>query len=172
MEAATSLIENNLVLIVGLLGVIGVGLLFLAGVILLRLKKMAVKSQVFFEGKNGQNLEELILKQKEDIQSLDEDIQALFDISNQVNVLAQKSIHRVGMVRFNPFKDIGGDQSFSLALLDGKNSGVILSSLHTREGTRIYIKPVQKGVAEKYPFTEEEVKAVKAAGVVNNNQEK
>jgi hypothetical protein len=70
------------------------------------------------------------------------------------------------VVRFNPFKDIGGDQSFALALLDGKNSGLVVSSLHTREGTRIYSKPVIKGESEKYPLTDEEKSAIKAATAI------
>jgi hypothetical protein len=80
--------------------------------------------------------------------------------------LGQKSIHKVGIIRFNPFKDIGGDQSFALALLDGKNSGIVISSLHTREGTRIYSKPIIKGESEKYTLTEEEKQAIKTATTV------
>ena len=98
-----------------------------------------------------------------EIIAIDKDVQELFEISNTLHSLAQKSIHKVGVVRFNPFKDIGGDQSFALALLDGKNSGVVISSLHTREGTRIYSKPVIKGTSEKYALTDEEKAAIKAA---------
>ncbi|NTV41155.1 MAG: DUF4446 family protein, partial [Candidatus Moranbacteria bacterium] len=87
-------------------------------------------------------------------------------ISNRIHSLALKSIHKVGIVRFNPFKDIGGDQSFALALLDGKDCGIVISSLHTREGTRIYSKPVIKGISEKYTLTEEEKNAIKEATVL------
>ena len=73
------------------------------------------------------------------------------------------SIHKVGIIRFNPFGDIGGDQSFSVALLDGKNTGIVISSLHTKEGTRVYSKPIVKGEADKYVLTEEEKKVVKIA---------
>ena len=58
---------------------------------------------------------------------------------------------------------MGGDQSFSVALLDGENSGVVISALHTREGNRVYAKPVEKGKAVKYPLTEEEQEAIKKA---------
>ena len=64
------------------------------------------------------------------------------------------------------FGDIGGDQSFALALLDGKNSGIVISSLHTREGTRIYSKPIIKGESEKYTLTEEEKQAIKTATII------
>jgi hypothetical protein len=72
-------------------------------------------------------------------------------------------VHKVGVVRFNPFKDLGGDQSFSIALLDGENNGVVVSSLHTREGNRVYAKPVELGKAVKHPLTEEEQEAIKKA---------
>ena len=120
-------------------------------------------SRKFFEGKNGKDLEALMIKNDQDLKKLDADIQELYIISNKINTLAQKSIHRVGMVRFNPFKDIGGDQSFSVALLDGKNSGITFSSLHTREGTRVYVKPIIKGKSEKYTLTEEEKQVIELA---------
>ena len=94
---------------------------------------------------------------------MDLEIQELFEISNKIHDLSFKSLHNVGLIRFNPFKDIGGDQSFSLALLDGKKSGVVISSLHTREGARLYVKPVSRGNSEKYPLTEEEKQAIKIA---------
>ena len=90
------------------------------------------------------------------LRALDTDIQELFEISNKIHALANRSIHKVAMVRFNPFKDLGGNQSFSLALLDGKNDGIIISSLHTREGTRVYSKAITKGEASEHELTDEE----------------
>lgn len=139
-------------------------LLFLINVVsLVKIKRLNARSRVFFEGKDGKNLEEMILKNIQDLKSLDRDIQELYNISNKINALAQRSVHRTGLIRFNPFKDIGGDQSFSLALLDGKNSGVTISSLHTREGTRVYVKPINKGKSEKYTLTEEEKQSIQMA---------
>lgn len=65
------------------------------------------------------------------------------------------SVQKVGFLRFNPFADTGGDQSFSLALLDHDNNGVVLSSLYIREGTRLYAKEIIKGEA-KQPLSNEE----------------
>ncbi len=56
-----------------------------------------------------------------------------------------RNLQKVGFKRFNPFHETGGDQSFILALLDNNNNGVILSSLHQRENTRIYAKSIEKG---------------------------
>lgn len=57
----------------------------------------------------------------------------------------QLHIQKVGLVRFNPFSEMGGDHSFSLAILDGKDSGFILTGLHTRERTRVYTKEIKRG---------------------------
>lgn len=110
-----------------------------------------------------ESLNKNISESAKNIKLLDKDIQELFNISNQINILALKSLHRVGMIRFNPFKDVGGDQSFSLALLNAKNSGFTISSLYTREGTRIYCKAILNGKAEKHPLTQEEEKAIQIA---------
>jgi hypothetical protein len=71
-------------------------------------------------------------------------------------------IQKMGLVRFNPFKEIGGDHSFSLALLDGKDTGVIVTGLHTRERTRVYMKPIKGGKCE-YELSDEEKKALAKA---------
>lgn len=72
------------------------------------------------------------------------------------------SIQKIGLVRFNPFKEIGGDQSFSVALLDGNDSGIVITSLYTREGNRVYGKPIEKGLS-KYLLSEEENQALEIA---------
>ncbi|MCX6724540.1 MAG: DUF4446 family protein [Candidatus Shapirobacteria bacterium] len=71
------------------------------------------------------------------------------------------NIQKIGLVRFNPFSETGGDQSFSLALLDGEESGLVISSLHSREMTRIYAKPVSKQKANGYELSAEEKQAIK-----------
>jgi hypothetical protein len=158
-----SIIQDNLGLSV--IGAVVVAILLLVWNIFLQLGVSRVKKnqQQLFSGKNGVDLEKTILDHTKNIKELDKDIQDLFGISNQIHDLAKKSIHKVGVVRFNPFKDLGGDQSFSVALLDGENSGLVLSALHTREGNRIYSKPVEKGQAVKYPLTDEEQEAIKRA---------
>lgn len=72
-------------------------------------------------------------------------------------------IQKVGFVRFNPFKEIGGDHSFSLAVLDGKDTGFVITGLHTRERTRIYAKEIKKGKSE-VELSSEEKKALEKAG--------
>ena len=163
MNGILPIIQNNLLWILAGLTVLWIVLLVMVVYLMLKIKDLARKNEVLFEGKDGKSLEDLMLKNSADIKSMDTEIQELYNISNQIHNLSLTSIHKVAIIRFNPFGDIGGDQSFSVAFLDGKNTGVVISSLHTKEGTRVYSKPITKGEADKYPLTEEEKKVVKIA---------
>lgn len=80
-------------------------------------------------------------------------------LENKVTQIKQdslKHIQKVAIKRFNPFGDTGGDQSFSVTMLDSNNDGVVFSSLHGRSGTRIYGKPVKSGKQDGYELSEEE----------------
>jgi hypothetical protein len=69
-------------------------------------------------------------------------------IEKRIDLMEEKGkfhVQKVSLVRFNPFKELGGDHSFSLAMLDAHNSGVIITGLHTRERTRVYMKDIKKG---------------------------
>lgn len=72
----------------------------------------------------------------------------------------QLHIQQVTLKRFNPFGDTGGDQSFILAILDGNKDGVVITSLHSRENTRFYVKSVEGGVGIDHPLSVEEQKII------------
>lgn len=85
--------------------------------------------------------------------------------SKRLKALEEKNefvFQKFGIIRFNPFKEVGGDQSFSVALLDAKNNGFVITSHYTREGNRVYGKPVKGGVSE-YALSDEELKAINLA---------
>lgn len=149
---------------------LGIILLILILILIIRVSSLNKKSKILFSGKDAKSLEKIIMYQFNELKEMDKEIQELFNISNKIHSLAAKSIHKVGIIRYNPFKDIGGDQSFAIALLDGKNSGLVISSLHTREGTRVYAKPVIQGQSKKYPLAEEEKQAIKIASPIKENK--
>lgn len=74
------------------------------------------------------------------------------------------AISHIGLVRFDAFDDTGGAQSFALALIDDDGDGIVLSSLHSRQTTRLYVKSIRRGVADA-PLSGEEVRAMKNAGI-------
>ncbi|MSU25639.1 MAG: DUF4446 family protein [Candidatus Levybacteria bacterium] len=72
-------------------------------------------------------------------------------------------IQKVGLLRFNPFNDTGGDQSFILSLVNGKNSGIVISGLHSRSGTRWYAKRIAEGKGLEHELSDDENKALRDA---------
>ena len=91
------------------------------------------------------------------------DLDKLKDKLSEIEKLQLKHIQRVGLIRFNPYDETGGDQSFSLSLLDNKGNGIVITSLHARAGTRVFAKPVLEGKSSKYKFSQEEQKSVEGA---------
>ncbi len=81
----------------------------------------------------------------------------------------QFHIQRMGLVRFNPFSDTGGSQSFTLAILDGLDSGFVMTSLYARTGHRWYIKDVAKGKGKTLALSKEEQTAVEKAKPFTNS---
>lgn len=164
-------ISNNLIAVLIVLLSTGLLALVFSIVALFWLGRLKKRNELLFAGKRAGDLEQIILDHSKSITELDKEIQQLFEISNKIHSLSFKGLHKFGIIRFNPFKDIGGNQSFALAILDGKNSGMVLSSLHTREGgTRIYAKPINKGKCEEFQLTEEETKAIANAMLEKNNK--
>ncbi len=148
-------------------------LILLAGLILLliwnvflhlRLLRIKRKLKVFFNGKKATDLEGVLFEEIKRLKKAEEDIKELFKSSKVLEKMASQSIQKVEVIRFNPFKETGGDQSFAIALLDSQNNGLIISSLFTRQGNRIYSKPIKAGQS-KYPLSKEELEALKKAGV-------
>lgn len=72
-------------------------------------------------------------------------------------------IQRIGIVRFNPFADTGGTQSFTLALLDGTDNGIVVTSLYARTGNRWYVKEISNGQGKDISLSKEEMTAIKKA---------
>ena len=75
-----------------------------------------------------------------------------------------RAIQRVGIVRYNPFEDTGSNQSFVLAILDAHGDGFVLSSQHSRQATRVFLKQITNGKAET-ALSEEEAEAIRRAAV-------
>lgn len=105
------------------------------------------------------SLNQLIAQAK----SNDDDIKSVAkDLKREIK--ANKShLQKVGFKRFNPFTNTGGNQSFSLGILDENGDGIMISSLHSRESTRIYAKPITKGKSAGTGLSAEEKQALKQA---------
>ena len=109
-------------------------------------------------------LEELIFQNRE----YKKDIEKLGAWCDRIEKEGSFHIQRVGLLRFNPFKDTGGDQSFILSLVDKNDTGVIISGLYSRSGLRWYAKKIKNGKGEEHELSDEEKKALRVAGEIKN----
>lgn len=106
-------------------------------------------------GKSVKNQEDLLKNVVAGLTMVGERLETLEDKTKFLEGISKISVQKTGFKRYNPFSETGGDQSFTLCLLDRENNGVIISSLYLREGVRVYGKRVENGKA-KQPLSEEE----------------
>lgn len=116
----------------------------------------------FFSKKKNKEVPENLEQIWQFCQSLEQNLNKLTKDFENLKQTSHFFIQKIGIVRFNPFKETGGDQSFSIALLDGNNSGLVITSLYTREKNRIYAKPIKAGLSD-YSLSVEEKKAITKA---------
>ena len=155
----TNLSNENLISIVMIVAAVLIGWLIALQIQFLILRK---KIKLFLKGKKVKDLEEVLSEQIKRMENIEDDIKDINKWNEKLQGVCDISITRVGVVRFNPFKDTGGDQSFAIALLDSNDNGIVFSSLYGREGTRVYSKPITKGDST-YNLSDEEREAIKKA---------
>jgi len=143
-------LENTLVL----WGAI-VFLLIIIIYLLVALNDIKTRQSNMMRGASGASLEDIIIKNVADIKSIKENIANIEKDIRDVNARLQKAFAKFGAMRFSAFDNVGGDQSFALALLDADDNGVIISSLKGRDGANVYLKTVENGNADISLMSEE-----------------
>jgi len=108
------------------------------------------------------DLEKVLLELRQNEVAFEEALKSVVARVGKLENELPRDLRRVGLVRYNPFSDSGGDQSFALALLNDQNDGIVLSSLYGREMNRVYAKLIKQGRSQ-YQLTEEEKKAISEA---------
>jgi len=131
-------------IILGILGITILGIV-LAIVILFKLRGLKRKYNLFMNGKDAESLEPLLLKRFEEIDLLksanSKNAHKIAEIIDGLQFVYQK----VGIVKYDAFNEMGGKLSFSLVMLDNRNNGYIINSMHSREGCYTYIKEIING---------------------------
>ncbi|MDO8507238.1 MAG: DUF4446 family protein [bacterium] len=149
--------------IIILISVIGLLLLWVA-FLTYRQQKMYKRANELFDTSKDGDIYQVLKKYLEETKEVENYAKKLEIEMAKVSKKMQKSIQRIGFIRYNPFgkNDTGGNQSFSIALLDNDNSGFVITSMHAREGTRVYAKSVSDGKSTN-TLSDEEVEAIKKA---------
>ena len=157
-------IENNAAyLLIGL--AVAVVVLFILCIVLFVKFSGQKKKYDYFMGANrrpSHNLEMKIEEYFETSKRIEEKYSKLLDMVTDMDKTDKTKIQKVGLIRYNPFDEMGGNLCFALALLDGYDNGVVLNGIHSRTGSFTYAKPIEMGVST-YMLSEEEIKAVEMA---------
>lgn len=114
------------------------------------------------EGERLQDVKILLYRQQTFMDNVDKNFSTIRKELEEIREKQLDTLQKVGFIRFDAFRDIGGELSFSLALLNGKNEGIVISSLYGREGSRVYGKPVKDG-SSSFPLSDEEKEAINRA---------
>jgi hypothetical protein len=144
------------------IGVVVAGLVGWVTYLQVRLRRVSAQYARLVRGVEGKNLEEVLHQQVDEVHEALGTVRALEAESRHMKRTLAHAFQWMGMVRYNPFRNTGGDQSFVWAIVDGQGHGVVLSSLHSRESTRLYAKPLHEWTST-YPLTEEEQEAIDRA---------
>ncbi len=110
----------------------------------------------FLKGAQAKQIEVALKKYTASVDTSLSQLDELAGFIAKLHKTQQLAFSRTGLVRYNPFGDTGGDQSFCLALLDNTNSGFVISAVHARSGTRVYAKDVFEGKSTHNTSTEED----------------
>jgi hypothetical protein len=127
-----------------------------------KIRKLNTKYQKFMNGLSGANIEEIL---EDCIDKTNGVIEKNKELDYQLNTIKRNMyycVQKIGVIRFNAFDNVGSDLSFSIALLDNNDDGVVLSSLYSRDSSSTYAKPVSGGKS-KYALSAEEIKAIDLA---------
>lgn len=154
--------ENRLILI-GLL-LLNAGILILFVMLSLKYKRLYRAYDIFMRGKDTESLEETIIALIDEIRELRAEDRANKDAIRILNKNQRASFQKIGIVRYNAFKDMGGNMSFAIAELDYTNSGFILNSVHSRDSCYLYVKTVDCGETEMLLSSEEKEALERALG--------
>lgn len=127
-----------------------------------RQKKLQYKYQQFMKGADGESLEETVLERFNEVDKLKEKVDNIDQRLDEVNDTLLFTYQKIGVVKYDAFKEMGGDLSFVVTLLDQSNNGFMINAIHSREGCYTYVKEIKKGESD-IVLSEEEQKSLNIA---------
>lgn len=131
---------------------------------------LATRYQRLIKGAKKEDLAKILDKAVSDLIQNKSDIETISNKLEKLIVESKFYVQKVGLLRFNPFSDTGGDQSFVLSVLNGNDTGIVLTSLHSRGITRWYAKSVFEGKGVDYDLSAEENEAIKKAVLLRHKK--
>lgn len=129
-------------------------------------KKLKARYEIFMginkKRKNDVNMEKLLIDCVAKAESIEDKYEKILEIVQDMQKNMKYCCQKVGIVRYNPFEEMGGNLCFSIAILDAEDTGIVINGIHSRTGTFTYAKPVELGVST-YILSKEEQEAIDKA---------
>lgn len=161
MESILNFLRTDLFLIIILLGIILLLLLYITNSIKLSKLRKSYKQFMKKLGK-GEQIDEILKKYIDTVEKVQENQEEIENYCSKLDENMNTCMQKIGLVRYSAFKDTGSDLSFTLAILDKYNDGIVLNGIYSREMSNIYAKPLKDGKST-YTLSEEEKEAIEKA---------
>ncbi|MCY6356367.1 DUF4446 family protein [Clostridium sp. ZS2-4] len=137
------LIITTIILLIGLV------------VIVKSINRLEKRYKKLTRGVNNKNLEEIVTQYLDNIDLVKADTEAVKNQQLELEKRLNTCVQKVAIVRYKAFEDVGSDLSFSIALLNNNNDGIIITGIYGRNDSTVYAKPIDKGIS-RYDLSEEE----------------
>ena len=161
-----SFFAQNLDLWISVILTLIIVLIVLVAVDIYNHKKLKARYEIFMginkKRKNDINMEKLLIDCVAKAEAIDDKYAKVIETVTDMQKNMQYCCQKVGIIRYNPFEEMGGNLCFAVALLDAEDTGVVINGIHSRTGTFTYAKPVELGVST-YILTKEEQEAIDKA---------
>lgn len=162
MEIIIDTIRNYELAIILALLIIVVILLFIEILNRIEINRLEKRYKKMMKGSYGKSIEELLIDYTGKIEDSMKTVREIESAYKSIDTRVKNSIQKYSIVRFRAFDDVGSDLSFSIALLDERNDGVVLTGIYGRNECATFAKPIENGIS-KYDLSDEEKQAIKNA---------
>ena len=162
MDSIINMINEYSILIIIALAVITLLLFIITMLLLASVKNLEKKYRKMMRGVNNKNLEHALSDNLDNIEkALNKSQEAIEECRNLSQEL-KGCVNKIAIMRYKAFEDVGSDLSFSIAILDSYNDGVIITGIYSRHDSTTYAKPIDKGIS-RYDLSEEELHVLNEA---------
>lgn len=149
-------LNDYMIYILGGMAIIIILLLILVLVLMKSVSKLEKRFRKLMRGTSNKNLEELIVNELAKIEEANDNSQEALAKCEKLREQMKDCVQKVAIMRYKAFEDVGSDLSFSIAILDENNDGVMITGIYARQESTTYAKPIDKGIS-RYDLSEEEI---------------
>lgn len=156
MDILINAINELVPYLIGLMAIIIIALFIMVIVLFKAVGRVENRYRRLMKGTSNNNLEQMLLDKLNNIEEAKEASEKALKECERLEIKIKDCIQKVAIMRYKAFENVGSDLSFSIAMLDDKNDGVILTGIYGRQESTTYAKPIDKGIS-RYDLSEEEL---------------